>query len=62
MSSLFDIPKCKCDIAKFVKMWKGKAMCSCVWQNRIPEKEIELTNDQKKRIKNDNLDAKRCNI
>ena len=54
MFSMFDLSKCKCGIARFVKVWKGKALCNCLSENRILEKKIKIINDQKRKKNDDN--------
>ena len=44
---VFDISKCKCPIAPNPPIHNGKMFCSCCWEDRIPQEEIEFLKDQR---------------
>ena len=44
---LFDLFKCWCDILETVGTYRGKLLCTCKFDNRIPEKEMRFLKDQR---------------
>ena len=44
---VFDISKCKCPIAPNPPIHNGKMFCSCCWEDRISQEEIEFLKDQR---------------
>ena len=44
---LFDLFKCRCEILGTVGTYRGKLLCTCKFDNRIPEKEIRFLKNQR---------------
>jgi len=51
MDQLFDISKCKCSIDLDSRVVKGKVLCSCPFENRIPAVELQFLLDQRRERK-----------
>ena len=43
---LFDLSRCRYEILETVSTYRGKLLCTCKFDDRIPEKEIEFLKDQ----------------
>ena len=43
---LFNLSRCRCEILETVGTYQGKLLCTCKFNDRIPEKEIEFLKDQ----------------
>ena len=44
---LFDLSRCRCAIFETVRTYRGKLLCTCNFDERIPEKEIDFLKDQR---------------
>ena len=46
-NKLFDLSRCRCAIFETVGTYLGKLLCTCKFDERIPEKEIDFLKDQR---------------
>ena len=46
-NKLFDLSRCRCEILETVGTYRGRLLCICKFDDRIPEKEIEFLKDQR---------------
>ena len=47
LDKLFDLSKCRCDIPSAYNTFRGKLLCKCEFDVRVPENVILLLKDQR---------------